>query len=200
MSLNTEESLRVFFKRCLEKAKQKQKLSLGAFTEHYLVSLLEKASDAETFFTTPNTEVRDEPLVLVFAKACETPSQTYQIELLKSIGDRALYMTGFFPDYFYHQGFDSSYYMSMGGAAYGMVSSLTEQKHDAPIKIFEELSQKFPHLVEVIAEISESAGMTSDQDLLKIYERWMQSKSQRLFEKLKSHGMFPVPSSKTQIH
>jgi hypothetical protein len=54
--------------------------------------------------------------------------------------------------------------------------------------------------VDVLAEISEKASLTSDSDLLRLYERWLATKSVTLLEKLREKGILPVDTETEPIH
>jgi hypothetical protein len=61
--------------------------------------------------------------------------------------------------------------------------------------VFEELAAKFPALVDVLTEVSERAGLTSNADLLRLYEKWLKTGSRRSAELLASRGILPVAST-----
>jgi 16S rRNA G527 N7-methylase RsmG len=57
---------------------------------------------------------------------------------------------------------------------------------------FDELSGKFTAFVDLFSEIAEKANMTSNQDVLKLYEKWLYTKSKNLLEKLQKMGIQPI--------
>ena len=50
---------------------------------------------------------------------------------------------------------------------------------DALGDVFDELSDKFPAFVDVLGEVSERTALTSNADLLRLYEKWLRTGSRR---------------------
>lgn len=194
MRLETENSLKGFFFDCLADAQKNQNLELKEVTQVYLLGVLEKALSTHKIFVSGDEQVVDEPLALLFGKALASEDLFSKLELLRQIGDRSLFVSGFFSDSFIRKIIDLDYYISMGGNAYRMASNIVEDYYQDRLfpEAFSELSEKFTALVDVLGEISERSGLTKDQDLLRLYERWMFTKSKRLFEKLKDHGIVGI--------
>ena len=193
MRLETQETLQSFFSDCLSKAAQNQRLTLNDVTQIYVIHLLQKALDTSKILASPDSGEVEEPLALLLGRAASAESLPVKLAMLRQIGDRALFLSGFFSDSFHRKAVDIDYYIAMGGHAYRRASGLVESRYQDKLfpEVFSELSEKFRPLVDVISEISEMAGMTQDQDLLRLYERWMFTKSRRLFEKLRENGITP---------
>ena len=78
--------------------------------------------------------------------------------------------------------------MSLGGYAYrSLVAS-----DDVLSPIFAELSEKFVAFVDVLSEVSERARLTSDADLLRLYEKWLRTGSRRNGDLLAERGIVPT--------
>lgn len=198
--METQDSLNVFFHECLNKAKENQKLSLQEVTQIYVVHLLEKALDTAKIFASKDTQEMEEPLAFLLGRALSTNDTLQKLGLLRQIGDRSLFVSGFFSDSFAAKSIDIDYYMNMGEQAYRGVSNLVEEKYNDKLfpEAFLELSTKFRNLVDVMSEISEMAGLTNNQNLLRLYERWMFTKSARLYGKLKEQGVIALPDTKSE--
>ena len=197
MRLDTA-SLTEFFREGISEAQERQKVALSGEAQFYVVNLLVGFFRTEKLFDGASGEHRDEPLALTYARALEAEGPNERYVLLKDIGDRSLYVSGFFPESFRRKMIDIDYYIAMGERAYAYVSSITTR--DVFSEMFGELSEKFPRLVDVIGEVSEASGVTSDRDLLRLYERWLATKSGRLLEKLKNEGILPVDASTDVLH
>lgn len=198
-----KDDLRALFFKGLSVALSKRDVHLSEYAQIYIIDLLEKSvSTKKLFFTKNETEV-DEPLALLYGRAISSNSLIEQIDLFRLIGDRSLYVSGFFPDSFHRKNYSINYYMDMGEKAYDQLSSLLESRKgnlkDQSV-VFDELSNKFKELVDLIAQMSESFAMTSSQDLLKLYERWLNTKSQYVYEKLKESGVLAIDQDKDVIH
>jgi hypothetical protein len=61
--------------------------------------------------------------------------------------------------------------------------------------LFGELAEKFGVFVEVVAEVADATiamGTESPKGLLKVYERWLKTGSERLASALTSRGVVPT--------
>jgi hypothetical protein len=101
-------------------------------------------------------------------------------------------MSGFFSDALRRTLVDVDYYISLGGYAYGSLSELDDPLSDA----FGELAEEFPAFVDVVGEVSERCRLTSNTDLLRLYERWAQTGSRRLGDLLIERGLLPNASAR----
>jgi hypothetical protein len=113
-----------------------------------------------------------------------------------------LYGCGFFGDHFEARGVDASYLHGLGTRAYGAASSMllrgsghaSRPATDKP-DLFAELAQKFVAFVEVVADVADTTiamGTESSLGLLKVYERWLKTGSERLANALTSRGVVPT--------
>src|SRR5262249_44745901 len=117
---------------------------------------------------------------------------------LRTLGDGVLYTSGFFADHFEARGVDTGYVIGIGRTAYDgagaliMTGSSRDISEDAQrIDIFAELSSGFASFVEVIAEVANATiahGVATSRGLLKLYERWLKTRSEKLADALSSHG------------
>lgn len=202
MAINTEQDLRNYFRTSLEEGIKKHKLKLSAFAEIYLLDLLERALDTKKIFTSEANSPIDEPLAIILGKAVESQDPYKKIQLLKNIGDRSLYVSGFFADSLNKKTIDIDYYISMGRGAYKFVAdlSLAKSKPIGHADIFEELSEKFIHLVHLISFVSEQSGMTDTDNLIKLYDKWVHTNNESYSEKLRSKGIHLDIENKGKIH
>jgi hypothetical protein len=83
---------------------------------------------------------------------------------------------------------DVDYYVTLGGYAYG---SLGRSDRDRWASVFAELSDKFVNFVDVLSEVSERSGLTSNTDLLRLYEKWLRTGSRRNGTLLVQLGIVP---------
>ena len=195
-------SIPEFFKNQIEEAQRRQRLELLETTQFYLVNLLSEFLHAKKLYENMDGKTVDQPLAIIYGQALEAPTEAKKLALLRKIGDRSLYVSGFFSDSFKRKPIDIDYYISMGESAYGSVSDLakdraTEAKFS---EVFTELASKFKSLVDVIGEISESSRITSDKDLLRLYERWIHTKSKRLSNVLRKKGIITIEDSTENLH
>jgi hypothetical protein len=177
-----------FFKEHVEAACERQKLFPQPLTSYYIVSLLgeftyvSKSRAAEAM-------VSNEPLAIRFARALQSGG-SHQRAGLREVGDVSLFVSGFFSDSLRRSLVDVDYYVSLGGYAYGSLGATS----DALSPIFSELAEKFTSFVDVLSEVSERAALTSDKDLLRLYEKWVRTGSRRNGDLLAENGIVPNES------
>jgi len=163
------ESPQEFFKHQVECAMHRQHLRASDWTVYYLVRLL-----ASYVSRSVRADEDGEPLGLRLARALAAESGP-QRDHLRRIADQALFVAGFFGDSLQRRSVDLDYYINVGGMAYGRLAGNDE---DAFADVFGELSDKFVPMVDVLSDISDRA-CGSNRDLLRVYERWLRTGSQR---------------------
>ncbi len=172
-----------YFRELVESAMQRQQLSARQLTSFYLVNLL---AGFVRFDRLPAAG-DDEPLGVRFVKALQEAGVRQRDEL-RQVGDLSLFISGFFADSLTRSLVDIDYYIQLGENAYG---SLARRGDGTFGDVFDELSGKFPAFVEVLGEVSERSALTSNADLLRLYEKWLRTKSRRSGDLLASRGIVP---------
>jgi hypothetical protein len=159
-------------------------------TEYYVVNLLCE-------YSKPNREPRpgDEALALIYKRALEA-ERAERIRRLRDLGDLSLYVAGFFADFIQRSLVDIDYYIRMGGTAYTNVSDLmgAQPRCESFAEVFEQLATKFTALVDVLTAIAERsrAKAKDDADLLRLYDRWVRTRSERVHRLLVEKGLLPT--------
>ncbi len=189
-----ERSALEFFRERVMSAIANQRVEATEEARCYLVSLLHEFVKAERLLPAGGPGLEDEPLALTLARALSAGLQE-QVRLLKGLGDRALYISGFFSDSLARQVVDVDYYVSMGELAYGKLAGVMKggRRPSAYADLYEELSTRFPVFVEVLTEVSEGFALTSNTGLLRLYERWLRTGSRRVAGQLSREGIVPTP-------
>jgi hypothetical protein len=174
-----------YFKEQVESALARQHLQAGDMTEYYLVNLLCQYVRLDHTAQTDHGE----PLAVRLARALQTGG-TEQRARLRSLGDFSLFTAGFFSDSLNRRQVDVDYYVSMGEYAYASLS----RAEDAFKEVFSELSRKFVGFSDVLADISERTALTSNHDVLRLYEKWLRTGSDRDGQRLIQRGIVPNSS------
>ncbi len=183
MDLKLDASVAEFFQEKISSTIKNQGVDTSEPTEYYLVNLLSTFSTAT---------VDDEPLALKMANAMlSTPDE--RARHLKEVGDKSLYISGFFAESLQRKLVDVDYYIQMGGAAYSELAGYFRgyRKSEVFGEVYDELGQKFPRFVDVLAEISEQTSVTSSRSLVHLYERWLRTGSEWMERRLREHGVIP---------
>lgn len=178
-----------YFREQVEGAMHRQHLSASDWTVYYIVNLLAS-------FVTPNKLQQiatDEPLGVRLARALAVDGGPRRDDL-RRIADNSLFVAGFFGDSLQRRLVDPGYYISLGGFAY---ARLAAQDDDAFADVFGELAEKFVPVVDVLSEISDRSRSTN-RDLLRVYERWVRSGSQRDRQLLAEQGLTAEPTRRVQ--
>ena len=189
-----------FFRDLLLQAIENQRQSVHQDTEAYLVNLLASFLESEALF------VRDEggrlearPLAFLLKDALEQEGPT-RLALLRRLGDTSLFVSGFFPESLQQSAVGPDYYAAMGERAYdalgGAVARHARSAGDLAGKrsVFEELSSRFKQMAHVLEEVSERTAASTNEGLLRLYEKFCRTGSMRLSVLLRGQGML-VPAA-----
>ena len=177
------------FKELVSDAMQRQKVITNEMAGYYLSSLLAS-------FTTSEKSI-DEPLAVAYLKALGS-ARDVQLRQMRQIGDISLFTSGFFSDSLKRKIVDIDYYMAMGSACYGYVASV--DRNGEVRRLFGELASRFPAFVDVLNEVSERCRLTSSNDILRIYERWLRTKSKVAEKALRDMGIEPTDTGTKPVH
>ena len=173
-------SLNGYFHQEVRVALFRQNIQTTEHVEYYLVNLL-------AVFAQELNQV-DSPLAILFLDSITTPDAPKRYRQLKQLGDFALLVSGYFSDSLKRKLVDVDYYIGLGSNAYQALSSISINI-SAFQQTFEELGDQFPRYVDVLSEISENSGMQNNSDLLRLYEKYLKTGSERLKTKLQEAGI-----------
>jgi len=186
-SLVRSESPVEYFKELVESAVEHQHLDVRDLTSFYLVNLL-------TGFVQPDRAPIDEPIGVRFARALQSAGSR-QRDGLREVGDLSLFISGFFADSLNRGCIAIDYYIQLGEYSYASLARSESALGD----VFDELAGKFTACVDVLNEVSERSALTSNSDVLRLYERWMRTRNRRSGELLVERGIVPNYSVSSRI-
>ncbi|MCA9771454.1 MAG: hypothetical protein KC466_03540, partial [Myxococcales bacterium] len=169
--------------------------------EMYLVDLLTRFVPAIPEEIPEEIRARDrQPLALLLHTALEAPAER-RPRIFRHLGDFALYIAGFFADSLSSSLVDVDYYIAMGGRAYSAAGDGVRRASggEALAEIFGQLSTRFGDWVELFDEVSEAARPRGNRDILRLYERYLLTRSERLRGKLIHHGLLPVDDATLEL-
>jgi hypothetical protein len=173
---------------------QNQRIETDELTRFYLSSLLTEFMDPK--------KLSNEPLAITYLKAMDS-GRELSARLFKELGDISLFTSGFFSESVRGGAVDLDYYMAMGARSYNHLASIHsgQSGHLEPSGegetngslggLFNELSARFKLYVDVLTEVSERCRLTSAQDILKLYEKWLITKSAHTEVLLRAQGIEP---------
>jgi hypothetical protein len=183
-------SPREYFSEVVETGLIKRNIKATPAVQIYLVGLLEYYLDARNLFEKPDT------LAETYLLA-NNSSPAEKVELLKKLGDKSLYVSGFFGDSLSRKLVDIDYYAGMGGAAYASLADCVRE--DATAQVYRIFSQRFFDFVEVLTYISQQTSIHTDEGLLRLYDRYMRTGSELAKEKLLELGVLTLPSDQAKL-
>ena len=195
MELQTVSDVREFFRDALQSALEHQHIQVRDHTEHYIVNLLAMFSHTEALFEPDAERTQLKPLALLLAEAADAPDDRQRFRMLQRLGDVALFVAGFLAGGFARRPVDVDYHIAMGGRAYGTLALAPYHGAQRVLGcVFAELEHKFQPLVDALNEIGEGAARHSPRDVLRLYELWHKTGSQRAHRLLLKLGIRPVPA------
>jgi hypothetical protein len=178
-------SAREWFREMVSDALSQRGLKVQEVTEFYLVNLLAGFLEREKLFgDAPGGSVVEQPLALVLLRAL-AEDRRIRAAQLKRVGDTALFVSGFFGDSLARSLVDVDYYIALGAHAYGELAD-SERGLDG---LYEELARRFPEFVDLFAEIAELSELRSNRGLLRLYERFLATRSERVAQRLRDRGV-----------
>ena len=178
-----------FFRDLLTQAMQNQKAQVTPFTELYLINLLHEFLSSQALFVQEDDgSWQRKPLAFLLKEALEEQGPA-RVKLLRKLGDTSLFVSGFFPDSLARRSslVDVDYYIAMGGRAYDAVGDAVARV--AERTLWDELSTRFRMLVDLLNEVSERTLASTNTGLVRLYERFLKTGSERLGGMLTRQGV-----------
>jgi hypothetical protein len=183
MDVTLATSLDEFFHEVVTDALQVVDLDASEPAEWYLVGLLGEMTRAR---------ITDEPLGVKLAQPAADPGE--RVRTLKQVGDTSLYVAGFFAESLSRSLVDVEYYVGLGQSAYGQLAR-TFGAQRSLTEVYEELADKFPKFVDVLAEVRKRTDLATP-DIGKLYEIWLKTRDEWVEKKLRALGVLVDPAHK----
>ncbi len=183
-----------FFNSLVKSGIQTRGLNVSAGVTNYLAQMLTYYVDARNLHEPEYNEFgKKNPQTLAeLWLTAQSAEPVIQKDLLKKLGDRTLYISGFFSESLNKSLVDVDYYHSMGVSAY---KTLASHQEVAQKSVFSEISDRFIEFVEVFIVISQDAFVKTDQGILRLYETYLRTGSNLAKERLEALGVFTAWST-----
>lgn len=193
MNVMQVNNLEDYFRDSLSRATKARALVAGEATEHYVVHLLVGFSRAENLFEQSQQGNHLRPLAIMLADALDARHGPERNLQLRRLGDVALFIAGFFGESLARRAVDIDYYSKMGEAAYAtLLHSPASRRDELLADVYGELSEKFLKFVDALADVSQEARVFNERDILRLYEVWVKTGSERAAEILQRLGIEPA--------
>lgn len=185
-----------YFNDIVEEAFQERRFQTYPHIKTYMVDILKHYLLVENLYDQLDTSGRKtrETIAELYLKAGQSGGRD-RVEKLKKLGDRSLYISGFFSDSFQRKIIDVDYYVDMGKMAFESLAQDVEE--DTFSKLFKDLSAHFLNLVDVLAVISQKAKMMDEENVLRMMDLYSKTGSALLGEALAEKGVFNPEVKKT---
>jgi hypothetical protein len=195
MAIVTSASVHDFFAESVDDALRERSVETSSAARAYLIGILEdQAQPARRV-----DHALDRPLALLLAEAVAMPKPAERFERLRCLGDAVLYAAGFFRGHFGARGVDEGYVVRMGREAYGRARAVLVAGGAANVAqdadVFGELAGSFDAFVRVFEDVADGTqanGATSSAGVLRLYERWLRTGSDKLATALGAQGIAPM--------
>lgn len=183
----TEPSLAAYFRRRLAECAQSYDPPPQEDTCWYLSQLLDRFGRSDEFFAWDGDGLDLRPLALLYGDAVEAPNDRERCLLLQQLGDLSLFLGALFPQRFERRGIRQDYFIGMGGGAYDyLADNARHGRH-----VFAELSAAFATMLALVADACSDGAPQDDEDVLALYERWLETRSPALQRQLRVLGIDP---------
>ena len=187
-------SLQEYFRDSVDAAMASNRLAVESHTAHYVVNLLTLFSRSEALHDKAQCGIALKPLALMLADAAAAPTDESRNATLQHLGDVALFVAGFMAEGLDRKTVGIGYYVRMGGGAYHTLSLAlpANPRGRAFAPVFAELAAKFGEVVDVLNDVRHASNAGRDQDVLRLYENWLTTGSQRAGRLLRQLGIQPL--------
>ncbi len=191
----SQQHLSELFKDRIEAQSQAISPALNEDTQHYLTQLLVRFAQSKHFLIDTHDGPSTPVLALLYHEARTAHTTHHRHMMLRQLGDCALFMGALFSDHSAKRGINKDYFIGMGGGAY---SALADDDYSRNPHVFQEMAERFPRLLQVIASACTHQLSFDAEDIFALLDRWQTTKDQQLYEQLKSIGITPQEFTKLQ--
>jgi hypothetical protein len=195
-------SLHAFFYQALGEAVDKRKTDIGNETRAYVVNLLLSFSRSDNVYEWFNAHRTVKPLAMIYGDAVHAKSRHERIQMLRRLGDVALFIAGMFGPSLDRKIVGLDYYINMGGGAYDWLAEQLRQRDDSTLSAdtFGDLAENFEALVDALDELAQNSTLRSDRDLISLYEKWLRTRDPDCAKLLQRRGISVSANHSAQCH
>ena len=161
---------------------------------NYLVDLLKFYMSADNLYESSDKNGKKaEKMLAQRLLEASSADPLARAELLKQLADSSLYVSGFFGDSLKSKIVDIDYYAEIGGIAYANLAAHSHKK--TFIEVYNEFSQHFLKYVDVLTFISQKVFIQSQEDVLRLYDRYIATGSDLAKKQLIEMDVLSLPKT-----
>ena len=183
-TIRTERTFEMF-KDLVDAAVVHRDLRISEDSSFYLVQLLDHFVSPSGLYGDVGNRP-DHPLGPLLLSA-EQAEGTERFLILRSVGDLALFLTGFFYASLDARRVDARYYSRVGETAYVTAACACRSRPNADL--FEELARQFVKLTLVLHEVSRACDTADRPDLMDLYDRFQAAPDDHASAMLRHYGI-----------
>ena len=191
-SVARSEDLFAFFHDSVEAAVERRGKPVSEGSVFYLTTLLVDRGRIR-----PEDARADGPTLAELHLNAMSGGPARAVAAYREIGDRTLYTTGFFRRSLARRLVSVDYYRQMGAAAYQRLASLLRIPGAAGglDDVFGELGRQFTLCSDLLQEVRDdlrAEEVSSEAEILRLYEEWLETGSARVAARLRELGVIPM--------
>lgn len=174
-----------YFRQQIDQINQPQ---TGSETRWYIGDMLERFARSEQLFSYDEDHFGVRPLALLYEDALTSDSERERCQILRQLGDQALFLGALFPELYQRKGISRDYFIGMGGGAYDYLA------HNALVMrdIFTELATRFAQILELIARVCNRYRRLEAREIVALYQRWKTTGDSSLASQLREMGIILI--------
>jgi len=172
-----------YFNDHVAAARAERSVHISNDTTLYLATLLTERARADR--PAPPETTLAELHARAAASAPADQARTY-----RELGDRALYLLGYFAESLSRRVVGPDYYADMGAAAYHRTDLLFKVLFsDAFGPVFRELAARFRECVGILSEVRAAQHKDQPDEILDLYEHWLATGDEQVRQRLLDKGL-----------
>ncbi len=159
--IQTEQSLFEYLNKQLQIENGQSTKEISEYTICYLANLLTKYSHSSELLTQEQYKNSLPTLAFLYRDAREAVNENIRINLLRKLGDSALFMGAWFAKLYQKKGIGKDYFLGMGSAAYEYLADNAYHQRE----VFNELAQNMPPILHITSSALSREKAQRDKDL-----------------------------------
>lgn len=187
-----------YFKDMVVSSIKNQHAEVSDIVEFYLVNLLNQCINAEKIFHEAEAE-KEDSLTRKLNRALSAHSFE-KIRRFKELGDFTLFIAGFFSASLNRKLADVDFYAAIGSIAYANLAVILRDKANGDVfsSLYGELAEKFSPITDVLSEVSQKTSLRKEENILRVYEKWVRTGGKRDANRLINEGIVPTDNVRSK--
>lgn len=183
--INIDVSLFEYVTNKMNEQVRKTELPISDDTLCYVGNLLTTFCQSTEFLIVKQNRNELPTLAFLYKDARETNNMRLKLNLLRKLGDSALFLGAWFSYFYNKKGIGKDYFIGMGTAAYDFLANNSQTQRD----VFNELAGNLPTVLSLTSHALEKDGTLSTQEIFNLYQKYLETKDDIIRQQLESLGI-----------